>query len=119
MPLACDDNPKESKDQLLLHRSELRLAREAGVLRERRVDSYPITKTQVGFLQVALLRALNTVEGADRPQWIADYKAISTGVDAAIFMTEAKLKVMHGIDVKKLDRLAAAELRNQASSSTR
>jgi hypothetical protein len=35
--------------------------------------------------------------------WIDDYKQVHTGIDAAIYMTEARLYLRHGIDVKKAE----------------
>ena len=105
-PLPCDDEDAsdEPVDILLLRRSELRIARARGVYRDRPVDRYPLTRTQVGFMQVALLKVMQTAEHPERDEWFDDYKAIRTGVDAALFMTEAKLKVRHGIDIKRLGR---------------
>jgi len=40
----------------------------------------------------------------DREQWIAQYRAMRQGVDAALFMTDAKLKIQHGIDLKVFNR---------------
>jgi len=105
-PLPCDDEDDggDTVDGLLLRRSELRIARTRGVYRDRRVDQYRLTRTQIGFLQVALLKVMQTAEHPEREQWFEDYKAIETGVDAAIFMAEAKLKVRHGIDIKRMGR---------------
>jgi phospholipase C len=87
-------------DVLMARRSELRLARARGGDGAR-----PLTQsTQAGFLQVALLKVLVGVTPPDRDQWIEDYKSIKTNLDGAIFMTEAKLKLRHGIDVKKVER---------------
>jgi hypothetical protein len=103
-PLDCGDD-NESRDALLLRCSQLRLAR--GVQLERAADR-PLTRsTQTGFLQVALLRALQDTPPPDRQQWIDDYKAIRTCTDASLFMTEATLKVKHGIDVRKIEREGA------------
>jgi phospholipase C len=102
-PLNCEDDD-DSVDALLLKRSELRLARERGTYRGMDVTQSLVPSTQVGFLQVALLKALVSTTMPDRGQWIDDYKAVNTNLDAAIFMTEAKLKVQHGIDVKKVAR---------------
>jgi phospholipase C len=110
-PLDCGKNADESKDTLLLKRSRLRLARAEGQVEGRKNEEFPLRKSQVGFLQIALLKALQTAEGLDRKQWIEDYKAIRNGVDAALFMSEAKLKVIHGIDVKRNEREAANELK--------
>jgi hypothetical protein len=61
------------------------------------------TRRQIPFLGITLRRTLDGAEYADRVRWVADFNAIRTAVDAAIFMTEAKLKVHHGIDMKKSD----------------
>jgi hypothetical protein len=105
-PLPCDDEEDggETVDTILLRRSELRIARTRGVYRDRRVEEYRLTRTQIGFLQVALLKVMQTAEHPERDAWFEDYKAIETGVDAAIFMAEAKLKVRHGIDIKRMGR---------------
>jgi phospholipase C len=98
-PLNCEGDD-ESVDVLMARRSELRLARARGGDGAR-----PLTRsTQAGFLQVALLKVLVGVTPPDRDQWIEDYKSIETNLDGAIFMTEAKLKLRHGIDVKKVER---------------
>jgi phospholipase C len=102
-PLPCDDED-DSVDGLLLKRSRLRIARRTGTYRDRRVRDYRVSPTQVGFLQVALLKAVQDAEYPDRIRWIEDYEAIVDGVDAAIFMTEARLKLRHGIDVRKQAR---------------
>jgi len=97
--LPCEEDDDE--DTLLLKRSELRIARKRGVFRERSVREFPLTRSQVGFLQVALLKVLQTAQHPEREVWIDDYKQVQTGVDAAIYMTEARLLLRHGIDVKK------------------
>ena len=53
---------------------------------------------------MALLKVLQTAEHPEREQWIAQYAGINTGVDAALFMTDAKLKIQHGIDLKVFNR---------------
>jgi len=105
-PLPCDDETgdDETVDVLLLRRSELRLAKTRGVYRDRRVDGFPLTRTQIGFLQVALLKVLQRAKSPDHAQWFDDYKSVETGVDAAIFMAEAKLLIRHGMDIKRLAR---------------
>jgi hypothetical protein len=87
----------------LRERSELREAQKTCRFRERPVHEYE-TSTQVGFTQVALLRVLQTAQHPEREQWIAQYRAIDNGVDAALFMTDAKLKVQHGIELKVFNR---------------
>ncbi len=94
-PLDCGDN--ESKDMLLLRRSQLRLAKQDVAQRERDSDRPLTPSTQTGFLQVALLKALSQETAPpDRQQWIDDYKAIRTRAEASLFMVEATLKVKHG-----------------------
>jgi phospholipase C len=100
--LDCDDD--EDEDVLLLKRSELRIAQKTGRYGDRPAEEFPLTSTQIGFAQVALLRVLQTAEYPEREAWIEQFKHIDTGVDAALFMTEAKLKVAHGIDLKRFDR---------------
>jgi phospholipase C len=100
-PLDCDD---DDEDVLLRKRAELRIAQKTGRYEGRRTEEYEPTSTQIGFAQVALLRALQTARYPEREQWIEQFKAIETGVDAALFMTDAKLKVAHGIDLKRFDR---------------
>ena len=105
-PLDCGDE-SESKDALLLRRSQLRLARRGGAQLNLDRDRTLGRSTQTGFLQVALLKALQNTPPPDRQQWIADYKAIRTHADAALFMVEATLKAKHGMDVRKIEREGA------------
>jgi len=102
-PLNCEEDD-ETVDELLLKRSELRIARKEGRYRQRAVSEFNLTSTQVGFVQVALLKVLQTAEYPERIQWIGQYKDIETGIDAAIFMTEAKLKLKYSIDLKMFSR---------------
>lgn len=108
-PLNCEED-SESEDSLLLRRSELRIARHNGAYKERNVERPLVASTQVGFLQVALLKVLQNTSPPDRQKWIEDYKRIRTNVDASLFMVEAKLKVRHGIDVRKIARESAHEI---------
>ena len=101
-PLQCGDD--EDEDVLLIRRSELRLAQRTGVYRDRATADFEPTSTQIGFTQVALLKVLQTAEHPEREEWIDQYKAMTTAVDYALFMTEARLKVEHGIDMKRFDR---------------
>jgi phospholipase C len=103
-PLHCGEDGENEADVLLIRRSELRLAQRTGVFRERATADFEPTSTQIGFTQVALLKVLQTAEHPERQEWIDQYKAMSTAVDYALFMTEAKLKVEHGIDMKRFDR---------------
>ena len=94
-PLNCEG---DSEDVLLKRRSELREAQRSGRFRERRTADVPATSTQIGFAQVALMRVLLTAKYPERERWIDQYEAIQTGVDASLFMTEARLQVSHDID---------------------
>ena len=104
IPLPCESDDEIERDRLMAQWAELRISQRTLAYRERRVDEYPIPRTQIAFLAVALLRALDNAEYPDRMQWIKDHKEIKNGIDAALFMTEAKLKVKYGIDMKKLTR---------------
>ena len=42
-----------------------------------------------------------TAKYPERERWIDQYKAIQTGVDASLFLTEAKLQISHDIDFKR------------------
>ena len=104
IPLSCEEDNETIEDLLMEQRAELRIARRTGVYRDRRVDAFPIPRAQYGFLAVALLRAIENTEYPDRVAWIEDFKRVRNGVDAALFMTEARLKVRYGMDMKKLAR---------------
>jgi len=104
-PLSCEEDDDQTEDALILRRSELRIALRNGRYNEQPVDALRPTASQVGFAQVALLRILQTARFPERQQWIDQYKAISNGIDAALFMTEARLKLQHGMDFKRFDRL--------------
>jgi hypothetical protein len=56
---------------------------------------------------------LQTAEPPERQQWIDQYKAIATGVDAALFMTEARLKLRYGIDFKRFKRVDERDTRSR------
>jgi phospholipase C len=100
-PLECEE---DDEDTLLARRSELRIAQRTGRYKDRRTAEFPPTRVQMGFAQIALMKVMQTAEYPERQDWLDQYKAIETGVDAALFMTEAKLKVEHGIDLKRFDR---------------
>jgi phospholipase C len=108
--LRCEEDDEDSEDRLVASRSELRIAQRRGRYRGRRTLDIRPTSTQIGFVQVALLKVLQTAEGPERREWIDQYRAISTGVDAALFMTEAKLKVVYGVDFKRFDRVDNPDL---------
>jgi hypothetical protein len=97
----CDDEEDESVEDLLAARSELILARDAGVYQDRKTEQYEATPMQRGFNFIALLKMLHTSEYPEREQWLEDFENIETGIDAALFMTEAKLKLKHAVDLKK------------------
>ena len=103
-PLSCGEDDDQTEDALILRRSELRIALRSGRYDEQPVDALRPTASQIGFAQVALLRVLQTARYPERQQWIDQYKAISNGIDAALFMTEARLKLQHGMDFKRFDR---------------
>jgi phospholipase C len=104
-PLPCEEDDDQTEDDLIAQRSELRSAQRSGRYRERRTEELQPTSSQVGFVQVALLKVLQTAEPPERQQWIDQYKAIATGVDAALFMTEARLKLRYRIDFKRFKRV--------------
>lgn len=115
IPLPCEQDDETEQDRLMAQRAELRIAQRALAYRERRVEEYPVPRTQIAFLAVALLRVLDDAEYPDRLQWIEDHKQIKNGVDAALFMTEAKLKVKFRVDVKKLARKAQEKTEDRGS----
>jgi hypothetical protein len=51
--------------------------------------------TEIVFVRVALMEALQTAEYPERVGWIKQFKDIKTGFDAAIIMNEAKLKLKY------------------------
>lgn len=104
-PLDCS-GILETLDDLLLLRSNLRIAQEEGIYREREVREMRVHSTQIGFLQVALLKVLQTARHPERDAWIEQYKNIETRIDAALFMTEAKLKIRHAFDLKTYSKEA-------------
>jgi phospholipase C len=103
-PLSCEEDDDQTEDKLIAMRSELRIAQRSGRYHDQPVDTLRPTPSQIGFAQVALLRILPTARYPERQQWIDQYKAISNSIDAALFMTEARLKLQHGMDFKRFDR---------------
>jgi hypothetical protein len=97
----CDDGLAETVEGLLALRSELIQARTTDVYRNRKTKQYEVGPMQRGFMFVALLKMLHSSEYPERKQWLKDFKVIETGIDAALFMTEAKLKLKYAIDMKK------------------
>jgi hypothetical protein len=109
-PLDCEDDDDETGVILRTRLAELKAAQGEGIYRRRKVREAPVDRSQIGFIQVALLRVLQDVDYPDRQQWIEDYRKIRKNLDAAIFMTEAKLKLRYGADVKKEARLERKRL---------
>ncbi|HWA42576.1 MAG TPA: alkaline phosphatase family protein [Hypericibacter adhaerens] len=104
-PLDCEDDDDETGVILRTKLAEMKRAQAGGIYRDRKVRESPVDRSQIGFLQIALLRVLQDAEYPDRQQWIEDYRKIRNKLDAAIFMKEAKLKLRYGADVKKEARL--------------
>lgn len=94
-PMNCGQDDLES---LLEQRSALRTARDEAIYGGERVPPSPMTPTQVGFTQVALLRVLNDVQEPERSRWIERYKAVDSSIDAALFMVDAKIEVRHHVN---------------------
>jgi len=99
-----DDEKDESKEKLLATRSELIKAKANGVYRAQALTHAKPTDAQFNFAHVALRKVLGRSEYPERKKWIEEFKNVKTQVDAAIFMTEAKLKIKHAVDVKKMMR---------------
>lgn len=117
-PLDCDDEDDETGVILRMKLAEMRTAKVDGVYRRKQVREAPVDRSQIGFIQVALLRVLQDAAYPDRQQWIEDYRRIHDNLDAAIFMAEAKLKLRYGADVKKEARLASTRLSRTRRSRT-
>jgi len=97
-----DDDEPESAEGLIAMRSELVMAKRYGVYRERKVDELSVAPSQIGFTFIALLKVLQTATYPVREQWKRNFEDIKTGIDAAIFMTEVKLALRHGIDFNEM-----------------
>lgn len=100
----CDDDDDESEEMLIAIRSELIKAKKTGRYVDRSTKDIKVAHSQIGFNYVALLKVLSIAEYPDRDTWIEEFNKIETGVDAALFMAEAKLTVRHSIDFKKIMR---------------
>jgi phospholipase C len=109
-PLDCEDDDDETGVILRMKLAEMKTAQVEGLYRRQKVREAPVDRSQIGFIQVALLRVLQEVDHPDRQQWVEDYRKIRNNLDAAIFMTEAKLKLRYGADVKKEARLERERL---------
>jgi hypothetical protein len=110
IPLSCEQDDEIVRDRLIGRRAELRIAQRAGVFQKHTVEEYAIPRVQHGFLAVALLRVLANADYPERARWVEDYKSIQNGIDAALFMTEARLKTHYGMDMKKLRREGEEEV---------
>ena len=76
----------------------------------------PVERTPVWFMRQAgrslpeyraVREGISMLESCTRPELVAEITLQPVrryGVDAAIFMAEAKLKVRHGIDIKRMGR---------------
>ena len=99
----CDEDD-ESAEELMATRSGLVMARKNGRLNDNRLMRSKPTDAQFNFSHVALRRLLMVSAYPERKKWIEEFKNVKTGLDAALFMVEAKLKLKHAIDVKKIMR---------------
>jgi len=99
----CEED-EESREALMAIRSELVMAKTTGRYRENAVMQSKPTDAQFNFAHVALRKVLMVSEYPERKKWIADFKSVKTGLDAAIFMTEIKLKLNYSVDIKKMLR---------------
>lgn len=61
-----------------------------------------VAHSQVGFNYSALLKVLQTAKYPERERWIENFGRIESAVDGALFMTEAKIKLRHGIDFNRI-----------------
>lgn len=98
----CEDEDEDTEEGLMSTRSELIAARNGGRYKDRSVESMEVAPTQRGFNFIALLKILQTAKYPERKLWIENFKNIKTGIDAGLFMTEAKLALRHGIDFNKI-----------------
>ena len=114
IPLPCEQDDETVQDRLMLQRADLHIAQREGIYRDRSVEKYVIPRVQFGFLAVALLRVLEDVDYPDRAAWIEAHHNIKNGIDAALFMTEARLKVKYGMDMKKLAREAQEKVQSSS-----
>ena len=111
----CDDE-EETVDALIARRSEFMKAKKSGKYIDRSVKEIKVAHTQVGFSYIALLKVLSIAKYPDRNTWIEEFKKIETGVDAALFMTEAKLMLRHSIDFKKIMRESNKNIKSKYHS---
>jgi hypothetical protein len=112
--LHCDGDT-ETIDKLARVRIELMMLqnqRELTIERE-----IPASHTQIGFAYVAVLKVLKKSKYPETEMWKEKFKNIETKVDAALFMTEAKLKVYYNIDVHKPEDMLLLTQRYYGSSN--
>jgi phospholipase C len=99
-PLGCADEP-QTEDELLLRRAELRVrARDTREHAGGAIGPVP-SSTQLGFVQIALMKVLQTAAYPESVRWMEQFEAIETRADAELFMVEAKLQLRHDIDFKR------------------
>ena len=115
---SCDED-YESDERLMAIRSELVLAQKNGYYKDQDVRESKASHMQVGFAYVALLKTLQRSAYPERVKWIEEYKRIETKIDAAKFLVEAKLKVKHHIDIKKVIREGDTEKLKEQRKSKR
>jgi phospholipase C len=95
----CDDD--ETAEILLAIRADLIQAKRARRYRDQEVVERESSPMQIGFSHIALLKMLTSSEYPEREKWKEDFRNIRTEIDAAIFITEAKLKLKYAVDIKK------------------
>ena len=101
----CDDEDEgESVDMLVAQRYELLKAIKSEKYFDKSTREIEVARSQVGFNIIALLKVLSQSDYPEREKWKEEFSKIKTGVDAALFMTEAKLLLKHSIDFKKIMR---------------
>lgn len=98
----CEDD--KTAEDLIATRSELLVARKQGSKNYKQLKDTNITPMQIGFAHVALLKVLQVSEYPEREKWKEEFKNLDNRFDVALFMTEAKLKIKHCIDFKKILR---------------
>lgn len=114
----CEDDA-ESAEDLIQKRSEFLSGKKRGNERYNRLVESAITPMQTGFAHVALLKLLQASEYPEREAWKEEFKNLKSELDVAVFLTEAKLKIRHNIDIKKMLREAQNEtLRNASGRKT-
>ncbi len=98
------DGDDETRDELMVIRSQLIMAKTNGAFKGNRIMEGKPTDAQFNFAHVAVRKVLMVSEYPERKKWIEDFKNVKTALDAAIFMTEIKLKLKYSVDIKKMLR---------------